>query len=396
MGNEIKILGAAFGDPYSEKVFSGVAKYLFGALEKKNVLTGRISTRQLRLSDVLSGMVDWSKMRRYSRPGLNYAWVWRQKTVEKLSQRVHKLISSSECNTFLQVGTHVKMDDYYVKHYCFTDMTVAQAAESQQFSIADLNDKQIAEAIKVQKEIFYSCSGIFVNSGWVKNSIIKDYGQNADKVHVAGVGASINFSRCDGEPANRHNILFIGRDWNRKGGPVLLEAFKLIRQEIEDASLTIIGCMPNINHPGVSVLGPLNKTRESDRLILEKAFSKAAVFCVPSLYEPFGICFLEAQLYGIVPVTFTGEGRGEAIKDGVTGLLVRERNSKALRDAIVKLFRNPYAAHEMGLAGHEYVTKNFTWDHVAEKVLKAVNEDMQGKVELKSEYKEEIQEVLLK
>jgi glycosyltransferase involved in cell wall biosynthesis len=375
MRNELKIIGAAFGDPGSEGVFSGVAKYLFDALAKYNVMAGRINTCEFSIEDVFDGLLDWSKIKQYGRPGLNSSWVWRKKTVEKLSKRLAKKIDSKlDFNVFFQIGTHVKINNPHVRHFCLTDMTIAQAADANQFSIGGLTGGQVKEAMGVQREIFENCEGIFVNSAWTKNSIVDNYGQSEGKVHVVGVGASINpLIQPDSGKHAGHNILFVGRDWNRKGGPILVEAFRFVKERIKDARLVIIGTVPNIQDRDIEILGPLRKDNPQERKLLEKAFAEAAVFCVPSYFEPFGICFLEAQLCGLVPVTFEGQGRSDAIRDGLTGILVKEKTAHALSIALLELLQNPDKRIQMGKAGQEFVNDNFTWDKIGQKVLQVMH-----------------------
>ena len=374
MKDELKIIGAAFGDPKSEEVFSGVAKYLFGALAKRNVLAGSFNTAQFYARDVFDGLIDWGKIKTYGKPGLSYRWVWRKTTIEKLSERTAKKLDSKfDFNVFFQIGTHVKIQNPNVRHFCLTDMTIVQAVDAHQFSVKGLDGRRLQEAIDVQREIFDNCKGIFVNSTWTKKSIVNDYGQSEQKVHFVGAGASIDFQQDLKNEPSKPNILFVGRDWVRKNGDLLLEAFKLVKKEIPNATLTIIGNGPaDINGDDIKMLGCLAKDNPAEKNQYEQAFYDATVLCVPSEFEPFGICFLEAQVYGVVPVTFEGEGRSDSVKDGITGILVRERTAKALSNALVELLANPEKRKQMGKAGQEYVRNNFTWDKIGEKVLQVM------------------------
>lgn len=163
-----KIIGAAFGDPQSELVFSGVPKYLFRALEKRGVDIKYASTKQLRFWDLINGALDFSKIFQYGKPGLNVSWLWRKSTIDKFTKRFYKALKAfNGFDVVLQIGTHVKIDSNQIKHFCFTDMTVAQVAKSQnakEFSAGKLKYSQVLEAIEAQKGIFQSCNAIFVSS----------------------------------------------------------------------------------------------------------------------------------------------------------------------------------------------------------------------------------------
>jgi glycosyltransferase involved in cell wall biosynthesis len=259
-------------------------------------------------------------------------------------------------------------------------MTVAQAIEAGQFDMHRIRGDRIGEAIAAQKEIFESCDGVFVNSNWVKCSIVSDYGISAERIHVIGAGASVDVQVDLENKEVFPNVLFVGRDWDRKGGPILLEAFRKVRKHIPQAMLTIIGCSPDLSEPGIEVLGYLDKRNPVHGRMIDEAYAEAAVLCVPSLFDPFGMCWLESQFCGVVPVTFSGEGRSEAMKDGVTGVLVEERNENALSDAILSLLTNPDKVRSMGRAGYEYARENFTWDCVAQKVMRVIRKDLRNGV----------------
>jgi len=380
MTRQIRIVGAAFGNPRSEATFSGVSKYLFGALQKRNVISGYVSTKQLRPWDLFDGAIDFLKIFVYGRPGIGTSWLWRKSSVEKLTKRVLKKLNAfAVYDAVLQIGTHVIIEPSQIKHYCFTDMTIVQAVNSphaKNFAASKLHKSQQSEAIEVQRAIFHSCSAIFVNSNWTRDSIVNDYGIDASRVHVVGAGVSLPPKPLPEAKRESHNILFIGRDWTRKGGDILLDAFSLVRQRFNDATLTIIGCRPAVRDDNVRVLGRLNKGVEYERRLIENALADAQVFCVPSRFEPYGISFLEAQLYRVPPITFAGEGRDDAIKDSLTGILLQERTPQALSEAIIGLFSDPEKTKKMGQAGHQFVTRNLTWDHVASRILTVIEKQL--------------------
>jgi glycosyltransferase involved in cell wall biosynthesis len=377
LSSNVKLVGISFGDPKSESTYSGVPKYLFNAVEKKAELVACLNTRRLRPWDVFDGVLDFSRITAHGKVIINVNWLWRRKTIDKLSSRFgHQLSKVNGYDAVLQVGTHVYTTDDRIKHYCRTDMTVLQAIEARQFHMGEIKKEWIAEAIESQRVIFESCKGVFVASNWTKRSIVADYGISADKIHVIKVGASVALDIDINNKEPNHNILFIGRDWERKGGNILLDAFKRVRQCLPDAKLTIIGCSPRISGSNVEVLGYLDKKRQEQKHDINNAMMNASVLCVPSRYEPLGICFMEAQFCGVIPVTFSGEGREDAMIDGVTGILLDDRKPDVLADVLIDLLKNPERVRKMSAAGYEYARNNFTWDHVATKVLDIIKEGL--------------------
>lgn len=102
----------------------------------------------------------------------------------------------------------------------------------------------------------------------------------------------------------------------------------------------------------------------------ERLYASASIFVLPGSDEPddiegFGIVFLEAAWHGLPVVAGAVSGTKEAVLDGRTGLLVDPRDPAALAAALSRLLTNPEEARLFGLAGHERVLAEFTWEHQA-------------------------------
>jgi colanic acid/amylovoran biosynthesis glycosyltransferase len=91
----------------------------------------------------------------------------------------------------------------------------------------------------------------------------------------------------------------------------------------------------------------------------------AAVFCVPSAVaasgdaEGFGMVFIEAQAMGLPVVSTLSAGIPEAVRDGETGLLVKERDPRGLAQAILRLLQDDELWLRFSLAGRRNVENHF-------------------------------------
>jgi len=203
-----------------------------------------------------------------------------------------------------------------------------------------------------------------------RRSLVEEYGVPAEKVTVVGAGA--NLRRL---PAVRPlpvggppTILFIGNDFVRKGGEVLLDAFDAVRRTVPDARLVLVGTRPSIApRDGVEVLG-----RVRDRSRIAELYRSASVFCVPSFFDPYPLVLLEAMAFGVPVVATQQMGTPEMVVDGETGRLVRPGDAAALAAALLDALQDPDAAERRAAVARLDVERRFTWDHVVDRMTPAL------------------------
>jgi glycosyltransferase involved in cell wall biosynthesis len=251
-----------------------------------------------------------------------------------------------------------------VPRVTFEDMTVAQALR---LPTAEEGLQKAPRWIARQSELYNSVDGCCVASRWAANSVVSDYGIDAEKVHVVGFGRNL-----DPPPVpkdwTRPRFLFSGLDWERKNGPMLVRAFARLRQEIPSARLDLVGEVPRLDLDGVTVHGRLDRKDPSSRRLMEQLFQQATCFVMPSRYEPFGMVYVEAAAAGTPSIGTSVGGAEDAIGDG--GLLVDPTDPTALLDAMREL-AEPERAAAAGSAALSH-SSAYTWRAVAERVVRAL------------------------
>ncbi|MGB7170736.1 MAG: glycosyltransferase, partial [Acidobacteriaceae bacterium] len=111
-------------------------------------------------------------------------------------------------------------------------------------------------------------------------------------------------------------------------------------------------------------------------------YSHCAVFCCPSVYEPFGIINLEAMACHAPVVASATGGILEVVVEGVTGCLVPfeqdrvtgfpvhpDEFSRALAARILHVLNDPARARAMGEAGRKRVEETFSWQTIAAQTI---------------------------
>ena len=101
---------------------------------------------------------------------------------------------------------------------------------------------------------------------------------------------------------------------------------------------------------------------------LERLYRESDLFVAPSLYESFGLVYLEAMSRGLPVIGCRVAAIPEVVAHGETGLLVPPGDAPALAQAITSLLRDEAARAEMGARGRDTVKRLFTVEAMASRV----------------------------
>jgi glycosyltransferase involved in cell wall biosynthesis len=184
---------------------------------------------------------------------------------------------------------------------------------------------------------------IVVWSHWVKESLVADYGVPADRVRVIPPGVDLSLWSVGAASAHAlPRLLFVGGDFERKGGPLLLDWYR--REGRGRCELDIVTRAELAPEPGVRVhRGIVGNSPEARRL-----FAAADIFTLPSLGECFGIASVEAMAAGLPVVATHVGGAADIVEDGQTGYLIAPNDPHALGTALDRLVGDPVARQTMG------------------------------------------------
>jgi glycosyltransferase involved in cell wall biosynthesis len=254
-------------------------------------------------------------------------------------------------------------------HFIYTDHT---HLENFRYPAPDASTPLSHGWARLEGVAYQNARLVFTMSRNISRSLVRDYGCVPQKVKCVHAGSNVGpvaIDDIDNGRFSSKNILFVGVDWERKGGPTLLAAFRAVRQAHPDARLTIVGCSPPISEPGVHVEGrvPLGE--------VAKYYRAASVFCLPTLNEPFGLVFLEAFSYGL-PVVATRLGAiPEIVADGKSGYLVAPRDPTELAQRLSALLGDPARCAKFGAHGNQWVSHRYTWEDTGHKIASYIKRD---------------------
>jgi hypothetical protein len=119
---------------------------------------------------------------------------------------------------------------------------------------------------KCETKIYSDATMIFTLGSLSAYSLITQYQIPEEKVFTVYSGSNVNNEiDLNSYKTFTKNILFVGVEWERKGGPMLLKIFEKVLVKHPDASLTIVGCSPqNIALPNCKIVGKIPVSRVSE------------------------------------------------------------------------------------------------------------------------------------
>ncbi|MDX1828376.1 MAG: glycosyltransferase family 4 protein [Lutibacter sp.] len=163
------------------------------------------------------------------------------------------------------------------------------------------------------------------SSNWAAKYVINNYKAVKENVFTVNFGANIDFIPqnifLEKDFRNTINLLFIGVNWKRKGGDIVLKTFDILVNKGYDLTLTICGCIPPklMNKPNIKVIPFLDKNNKKDHGEFLNILYKTHLLFVPTRADCTPIVFCEANAFGIPVITTNTGGVNAIIKNGVNG-----------------------------------------------------------------------------
>lgn len=352
----------AVGDPESPQTWSGTVAGVLSALRELGV---RAHALDLTLPvGAEQAMLAAGALATRNRFDAHSAALTMRVRTELARMRVRGL----RLDGAIQVGTNFLLPAG-LPFVTLEDMTLRQG-RSLHPVFSRMSGRGVAAWERRRRDIYARARACAAASSWVAQSLVDDYGIAPERVAVVGLGP--NHVLAGAHRARDWRVprfLFVGIDWERKGGPLLVRAFARLRRERPDATLDVVGGHPPLGEPGVHAHGVLANERPRDRELMAELFARATCLVMPSQVEPFGIVHIEAAAAGIPSIgTSVGGPRDVIGADG--GVVVEPGDEEALVQAMRRL-SDPACARLMGEAARRRA-RLYTWPQTAERLLRAL------------------------
>ena len=266
----------------------------------------------------------------------------------------------------------------------------------------------------IEKTALAIADAVIAVSNETKRDIERLFGVDPTRMHVIHNGIDLeDYRKVDSTEAltrygidiNEPYLLFVGRITRQKGIIHLIRAIQFMDRRFQIVLCAAAPDTPEIAEEMKNAVERLKTQRSDiiwidemvDRKTANELYSHAAVFCCPSIYEPFGIINLEAMACETAVVAGAVGGIKEVVVDGETGFLVPleqmkespfeplnpEKFARDLAARINQLMADPTLREKFGKAARKRAQEKFSWSAIAQRT-KALYESLTRSVSLKS------------
>jgi glycosyltransferase involved in cell wall biosynthesis len=246
---------------------------------------------------------------------------------------------------------------------------------------------------KIISILFFIPVDMVIASGQAAREQVLSLRVPANKIRIAYPALRKEFIESSFKPqacifGQEITLLFVGRLHNAKGLNYLLEALSLIGTD--GLKLRVVGDTKSYgNHSSqifdlVQTLGIKNQIEFTGEVCnietIIRIYREADIFVLPSVWDTAPVCLWEAMCMGLPIVATNVGGIPEFVEDNVNGFLVPPKNSKALKEAILKLIQEPGLRQEIGQRSFKksFQFRQRTWEDVGKEYYQAFLELIEG------------------
>lgn len=348
-----------------EKSWSGTTYHLTKALEQYY----EVDIKNLSIGWILRTI---QKLSRLPLVGVLFGFIYDKFLQIKANYILRK---DRECPVF-EICEDIEIKNQY---FTYQDMTnkasldvldlknkypfIYHAAGNDILSLTEINRR-----ISRQYREYIKSKAVFFMSHWVKDIMSKSYPDISEKIIHIGGGTNIDINKIDYTQKKGNKFLFIGRDFERKAGDLVIDAFKIVKNKyMPEAELHIAGCNIKIEQEGIFYYGDVDYDE------IAKLLNRCDVFCMPSRFEAYGLVFIESLIYGLPCIGRKFFEMPYFIEEGKEGALIVDDNPEILAQKMFSVISDKEMAKRIQTNKDYYIAK-YSWNSVAERAKNVINE----------------------
>jgi glycosyltransferase involved in cell wall biosynthesis len=224
------------------------------------------------------------------------------------------------------------------------------------------------------------------SSDWAARGAIELYGISKDKVKVVPYGANMD---CDHtmddiramlktRSRTTLKLLFIGKQWHRKGGDIVFNVAKALHAAGQPVELNFVGCMPPKDveiPPYIKCHGFISKKTPEGVEKISRLFRESHFLFLPARAEACAIAFCESSAFGLPILSSHVGGISTVVKDNINGMTFGlDADPSVYCEYIMALMQNYSQYEELCLSSFNEFQTRLNWQAAVGSVKKLIQE----------------------
>jgi len=248
--------------------------------------------------------------------------------------------------------------------------------KQKEFVAADLQRIYDAEA-----QFLENASAVFFESAWGLQKACAAYGLAGSHYQVAGRGGVLEPPERDEWTAESPYLLSIAMNFEQKGGDLILQAFRQLKEHYPELRWHVVGGQPIGDWKSLDGLvyeGLLDPAKEADATRLRSLLAQAFLLVHPTREDATPLVLTEAAYFGCPSISVNRFAIPELVLHGQTGVLLESPvDSSELAAAIDKLIAAPHEYRQMRGKAFAFARERSDWNRIGESMAREINARLQ-------------------
>jgi glycosyltransferase involved in cell wall biosynthesis len=326
----------------------------------------------------------------YRAMGRHYRWDRDPELLDRYAREIESLAAGKAIDFFFSPGTevisHLRVDQPIT--FC-ADATFENMLGY--YSDFDgLPAGYVEKGHQLERDALSRAALAVYPSRWAAKSAIDFYGTPSERVAVIPFGANVGAENLGGTAdqwlAQRRafplRLIFLGRDWQRKGGDIVFQTMQLLVADGTPVELHVVGTTPPpevLEAAGVTLHGTMNPNNEKDRRALGDLLCRSHFLFMPTRAEAYGMAFCEANAFAVPNITTRTGGVAEIIRDGINGYaLPLTAGPREYAEVITRAFRDWAEYRDLARSSFDEFRTRLNWNAFCKSFLGLVESRIFG------------------
>ncbi len=233
-----------------------------------------------------------------------------------------------------------------------------------------LSGISVREGNIIEQKAVNKSSLVICTTKWAASSVQNDYNYPSERIHVLPRGA--NLDRIpDREIVNKKRktsvcrLLFIGKEFKRKGFDIVYKAKEYIRSRGVPVKLVVVGGVPpeSFHDEDMEIIAYIDKNTENGINEFDRVMFNSDFLLLPTRAECMAIAICEAAAYGVPVITTDTGGISEGIKNGVNGYALKyDSDHTDYGEKIISIFSSDEKYYSLVRGSRSMFEKTMNWD----------------------------------